>query len=110
VTVPGVLITYIGEEWPQDEIALVMSFYVSGTAQGGLTGRICAGYLGGTAAGVVPGIFWAIGKWPACVGFIVSMQLAALAVVLVGWRSLQSSSCTPLSALTKEPEFPAPLR
>jgi MFS transporter, YNFM family, putative membrane transport protein len=43
-------------------------------------------YLGGTAAGVAPGIFWAIGKWPACVGFIVAMQLAGLAVALVGWR------------------------
>ena len=28
-------------------------------------------YLGGTAAGVVPGAFWAFGKWPACVAFIV---------------------------------------
>jgi MFS family permease len=44
-------------------------------------------YLGGTAAGVVPGIFWAIGKWPACVGFIVAMQAAALAIALVGWRT-----------------------
>jgi len=26
-------------------------------------------YLGGTAAGVVPGYFWALGKWPACVCF-----------------------------------------
>src|SRR5579872_771127 len=45
-------------------------------------------YLGGTAAGVVPGIFWALGKWPACVAFIVAMQLAALAVALVGWRTM----------------------
>jgi predicted MFS family arabinose efflux permease len=44
-------------------------------------------YLGGTAAGVVPGIFWAIGKWPACVAFIVFMQLVALTIALVGWRS-----------------------
>jgi len=43
-------------------------------------------YLGGTAAGVVPGIFWAIGKWPACVAFIVAMQLLGLVVALVGWR------------------------
>ena len=43
-------------------------------------------YLGGTAAGVVPGIFWAMGKWPACVAFIVSMQFAALLIALVGWR------------------------
>jgi MFS transporter, YNFM family, putative membrane transport protein len=43
-------------------------------------------YLGGTAAGVAPGIFWAIGKWPACVAFIVLMQLAGLAVAWIGWR------------------------
>ena len=43
-------------------------------------------YLGGTAAGVVPGAFWAFGKWPACVAFIVAMQLIALGIALVGWR------------------------
>jgi len=44
-------------------------------------------YLGGTAAGVVPGAFWAFGKWPACVGFIISMQLIALVIALLGWRA-----------------------
>lgn len=44
-------------------------------------------YLGGTAAGVVPGAFWALGKWPACVGFIIFMQLIALTIALVGWRT-----------------------
>ncbi len=44
-------------------------------------------YLGGTAAGVVPGAFWALGKWPACVGFIVAMQTVALVTALVGWRT-----------------------
>ena len=44
-------------------------------------------YLGGTAAGVVPGMFWAVGKWPACVGFIVAMQGIALTIALVGWRT-----------------------
>jgi len=43
-------------------------------------------YLGGTAAGVVPSIFWALGKWPACVGFIVAMQAIALTIALLGWR------------------------
>ncbi len=43
-------------------------------------------YMGGTAAGVVPGIFWAMGKWPACVAFIVAMQLVALMIALLGWR------------------------
>ena len=44
-------------------------------------------YLGGTAAGVVPGAFWALGKWPACAGFIVAMQAVALGVALLGWRT-----------------------
>ena len=53
-------------------------------------------YLGGTAAGVVPGIFWAIGKWPACVAFIVFTQLVALSIALFGWRTAPDSS-SPLS-------------
>ncbi len=44
-------------------------------------------YVGGTAAGVVPGAFWALGKWPACVAFIVAMQIVALVIALVGWRA-----------------------
>lgn len=44
-------------------------------------------YLGGTAAGVVPGAFWALGKWPACVAFIVAMQLIALTIAFIGWRT-----------------------
>jgi MFS family permease len=45
-------------------------------------------YLGGTAAGVLPGAFWALGKWPACVAFIICMQLFALSVALLGWRAV----------------------
>lgn len=48
-------------------------------------------YLGGTAAGVVPGIFWALGKWPACVAFIVAMQLIALGIALMGWRTVETA-------------------
>jgi predicted MFS family arabinose efflux permease len=44
-------------------------------------------YLGGTAAGVLPGVFWALGKWPACAAFIITMQCVALVVALVGWRN-----------------------
>jgi len=44
-------------------------------------------YLGGTAAGVVPGAFWALGKWPACAAFIVAMQGVALTIALIGWRT-----------------------
>jgi len=44
-------------------------------------------YLGGTAAGSVPGLFWNLGKWPACVAFILAMQVIALAIALGGWRA-----------------------
>ena len=59
-------------------------------------------YLGGTAAGVVPGAFWAFGKWPACVAFIVLMQLIALTIALIGWRTVtpaQSPAAAPSSAM-----------
>jgi YNFM family putative membrane transporter len=49
-------------------------------------------YLGGAAGGVVPGIFWARGGWPACVGFIVAMQVLGLAIALFGWRTPASAS------------------
>jgi len=52
-------------------------------------------YLGGTAAGVLPGVFWALGKWPACVGFIVTMQAAALAIALIGWRTPRAAGSGP---------------
>ena len=48
IMVPGIIavvVTYIGEEWPPDRVALIMSFYVSGTALGGFVGRIAAGIL-----------------------------------------------------------------
>ena len=48
ITIPGViavLVTYIGEEWPPEQVAFIMSLYVSGTALGGFIGRILAGIL-----------------------------------------------------------------
>lgn len=68
-------------------------------------------YMGGTAAGVLPGIFWALGKWPACVAFIVGMQAVALLIALAGWRdpqaaqpdSVVSQGAGPLSDTIHEP-------
>src|SRR4029077_8201454 len=48
IMVPGIIavvVTYIGEEWPPERVALIMSFYVSGTALGGFIGRVTAGIL-----------------------------------------------------------------
>lgn len=49
-------------------------------------------YLGGAAGGVVPGAFWALGGWPACVGFIVAMQTIGLLIALLGWRTPKAAS------------------
>ncbi len=43
---PGIFaltITYVGEEWLPQSVALVMSIYISGTALGGFIGRIISG-------------------------------------------------------------------
>jgi MFS transporter, YNFM family, putative membrane transport protein len=67
-------------------------------------------YLGGTAAGVVPGVFWAMGKWPACVAFIVAMQLAAMGVALIGWRAPQNMESMGATGAGDRPQFSAPGR
>jgi MFS transporter, YNFM family, putative membrane transport protein len=51
-------------------------------------------YLGGAAAGVLPGAFWAMGGWPACVAFIVAMQIVALVIALIGWRTPKALAAT----------------
>jgi YNFM family putative membrane transporter len=56
-------------------------------------------YLGGTAAGSVPGIFWNLGKWPACVAFILAMQGIALAIALVFWRTPAVHDAQPAPAV-----------
>jgi YNFM family putative membrane transporter len=58
-------------------------------------------YLGGTAAGSVPGFFWSLGKWPACVAFIVVMQGIALAIALIGWRVPTVHDAQPSAAAPK---------
>jgi predicted MFS family arabinose efflux permease len=44
-------------------------------------------YLGGTTAGFLPGVFWSMGKWPACVAFILFTQAVSLTIALFGWRT-----------------------
>lgn len=44
-------------------------------------------YMGGTAAGVLPGLCWNFGGWPACVAFIFAIQTAGLIIAYWGWRT-----------------------
>lgn len=51
LALPGIfatVITYVGEEWRRESIALVMSLYVSSTALGGFFGRFLSGLLADT--------------------------------------------------------------
>ncbi len=51
LALPGIfatVITYIGEEWRKESVALVMSLYVSGTALGGFLGRFLTGLIADT--------------------------------------------------------------
>lgn len=48
LAMPGIfatIITYVGEEWRRESIALVMSMYVSSTAMGGFLGRFITGII-----------------------------------------------------------------
>jgi MFS transporter, YNFM family, putative membrane transport protein len=51
IALPGIfatVITYIGEEWQRESIALIMSLYVSATALGGFLGRFLSGLFADT--------------------------------------------------------------
>lgn len=51
LALPGIfatVITYVGEEWRRESIALVMSLYVSSTALGGFLGRFLCGLIADT--------------------------------------------------------------
>ncbi len=46
---------------------------------------ICSYYVGGTAGGVLPGLLWKRGGWPACVALILGMLMIAGAAAVFGW-------------------------
>ncbi len=48
---------------------------------------VAAYYLGGSAAGVVPGLVWEAAGWPGCVGIVLAAQALTLGVATWGWRS-----------------------
>ncbi len=71
--------SYVGTAARQDRAAAVglyVTFY----------------YLGGTAGSAVPGHFWAVGGWPACVALIIAVQLLTIAVAMVYWRPVAKAA------------------
>ena len=43
-------------------------------------------YLGGTAGGALPALFWESGGWSACVLLVIAVQAITLAIALGFWR------------------------
>jgi sugar phosphate permease len=43
-------------------------------------------YLGGSAGGAVPALFWDAGGWPACVALVLIVQVTTVTIALRSWR------------------------
>jgi MFS transporter, YNFM family, putative membrane transport protein len=43
-------------------------------------------YLGGSAGGVFPALFWDAGGWPACVALVLFVQVTTVTIALRSWR------------------------
>jgi MFS transporter, YNFM family, putative membrane transport protein len=46
-------------------------------------------YIGGSAGGALPSLFWARGGWPACVALVVAVQMTTGAIALLAWKRVQ---------------------
>jgi MFS family permease len=42
-------------------------------------------YVGGSVGGALPSVMWSSGGWPACVAFILAVQLMMLGIAWTGW-------------------------
>ncbi len=73
---PAVAMTYLGEEMDTESIGLGMGLYISGSAIGGMGGRLVAGVLA---------------DWVGWHAGISAVGLAGLATALVFWRALPPS-------------------
>ena len=49
-------------------------------------------YAGGSTGGALPSIFWRAGGWPACVAFVVLVQIAGVIVALTQWSTAAKGS------------------
>jgi predicted MFS family arabinose efflux permease len=48
---------------------------------------ICAYYIGGTVGGLLPGLAWRYGQWPACATLTCLFLLLAATLTFYGWRT-----------------------
>ena len=80
--------SFIGVATPDDR-GLAVGLYSS------------AYYLGGTAGGALPSLFWDSGGWTACVLLVILVQVVTLATALTFWRQVPPASRRPSMASTE---------
>jgi MFS family permease len=47
-------------------------------------------YIGGSAAGILPGMLWRYGQWKACVALVVLVQLVTIAIAAAAWKGREA--------------------
>jgi MFS transporter, YNFM family, putative membrane transport protein len=47
-------------------------------------------YLGGSAGGALPALFWDAGGWPACVALVIIVQLTTVTIALRSWLPIRA--------------------
>jgi MFS family permease len=47
-------------------------------------------YVGGSAGGALPALFWNVGGWPACVALVLVVQITTVIVALRSWQDQSS--------------------
>ena len=45
-------------------------------------------YVGGSAGGALPALFWDAGGWPACIALVIIVQLTTVTIALRSWRPM----------------------
>jgi YNFM family putative membrane transporter len=49
-------------------------------------------YVGGSVAGVLPGVGWRFGGWTACVVLVLIVELVTIVIAALGWTRLRSAA------------------
>jgi predicted MFS family arabinose efflux permease len=96
--VPNLLVILLGLVMCSSGVFICQSAsttYIQREAQSG--GRASAAglyvmfyYIGGSVAGILPGILWRFGQWKACVALVVTVQLFTLAIAGGIWKGREA--------------------
>jgi MFS family permease len=54
-------------------------------------------YVGGSVGGAIPAAIWESGGWPACVAFVIAVELGVLLIAVRTWKTLPGGESADLS-------------